>query len=89
MTGHDKLRRAEDQVDAVIGFYVHLAVFAVMMAIMIALNVRSGGGWWVQWPALGWGFGVFGHALAVFGRMPRALARWRLRKIHRLQAGPR
>ncbi len=89
MTGHDKLRRAEDQVDAIIGFYVHLAVFAVVMGILIAINARSGGGWWVQWPVLGWGLGVLGHALAVFGRMPRTMARWRLRKIHRLHAGPR
>ena len=89
MIDSKKLHQAEAKVDAMIGFYVHLVAFVVFIGIMVALNVRSGGGWWVQWPALGWGFGVLAHALAVFGRMPRAVARWRLRKIHQLQAGPR
>ena len=88
MTDSNRLHRAEAQVDAMIGFYIHLAAYVVFTGIMIALNARSGGGWWAQWPALGWGLGVLGHGLAVFGRLPRAVAQWRLRKIHRLQADP-
>ena len=35
----------------------------------------------MQWPFLGWGIGILGHAFAVFWRSPAALARWEQRKI--------
>lgn len=85
MSDPNRLRRAEDQADAILGFYIHLIAFVVVMTILFVINVRSVGDWWVQWPAIGWGLGVLGHWMAVFGRMPRAVVQWRLRKIHQLQ----
>ncbi len=40
---------------------------------------------WVQWVALGWGLGVLLHAVLVFGRWPRRVQTWQLRKIRSLR----
>lgn len=72
---------AARRVDAMIGFAIHAAIYAVVIAILIGLNVYSGAPWWAQWPALGWGCGLLLHGLLVYARVPRAVAVWRLRKI--------
>ncbi len=86
VTEHDKTRTAAEKADDQIGFYIHLAVYLLVSAVLIGINVASGERWWVQWPAMGWGIGILGHALAVFGRTPRAFAEWRLRRINRLRS---
>lgn len=85
MNEHKKTFLAERQLAAIKGFYIHLAVFVLVMAILVAINFATGPAWWVQWPFLGWGIGVLGHAFAVFGRSPAALARWEQRKIDDLK----
>lgn len=57
---------AKAHVAAVKGFYVHLTVFVAVMSGLLALNYTGGGSWWVQWPLIGWGIGVLGHAFSVF-----------------------
>src|SRR5262249_40306714 len=84
MTQHEKLRQAEAHVDAIIGFYIHLTVYIVVMAILVFVDATDDNDWWVQWPAIGWGIGLLAHAFGVFGKLPRGLAAWRLRKIHQL-----
>lgn len=86
MTNRDKLLRAKRRVDEITGFCVHLTAFAAVMAVLLALNVAYDPEWWVQWPFLGWGIGILAHAAAVFGRTPRFIAAWRLRKIRELRA---
>jgi hypothetical protein len=81
MDEHEKLARAKQQVNALMGFYIHLAVFVVVMALLLVINVAASPIWWVQWPFLGWGIGVLAHAFAVFGQTPDFVAGWRLRKI--------
>lgn len=41
-------------------FYRHLAVYLIVMPLLFWVNARSAAqhGWWVQWPALGWGLGL-------------------------------
>lgn len=85
LTEQEKIRRAAERADAEIGFMVHAVVYVLVIALLVFVNYRAGGAWWVQWPALGWGIGVIGHAVGVFGRMPQALVRWRLRRIDRLR----
>jgi hypothetical protein len=80
-----KLARAKRQVAAIKGFYIHLFVFVVVMATLLAINLATTGIWWVQWPFFGWGIGVLAHALAVFGRMPRVIQKWEARKIQELK----
>lgn len=85
LTEQEKTRLAESQVDAQIGFYIHGAIYVLVIAMLVGINYQSGQPWWAQWPALGWGVGVIGHALAVFGRTPRAIAQWRLRRIQQIR----
>jgi hypothetical protein len=67
MEDQDRLADATKAVDAKIGFYVHLVVYAVVNAGLIAINLlTSTEHLWFKWPLLGWGVGVFFHALAVF-----------------------
>ena len=46
-------------------FYVHLAVYLFVNALLIAINLLTSAGerLWFQWPLLGWGIGVFVHAI--------------------------
>lgn len=43
------------------GFQIHLIVFVVVMAGLIALNLWLGAPYWFQWPLLGWGIGIVAH----------------------------
>ena len=81
MNEHDKAVAAHPKVEAITAFYIHLAVFVIVIGILAAVNIMTAPDWWVQWPLLGWGIGVLGHSVAVFGRMPAFVTRWQLRKI--------
>lgn len=85
MTEAQKTARAADRVRDLTGFYIHLAVYVLTMAILFALNFTDKE-WWVQWPLFGWGFGVAMHAWAVFGSGAEKLRRWQLRKIYELKS---
>jgi hypothetical protein len=85
MDEQEKLSRARQKVEAMTGFYIHLAAFAAVNALLFIINVVSGEGWWVQWAFFGWGIGVIAHALAVFGRLPNFVANWQVRKIRELK----
>ena len=85
MTDEAKQALVARQVAAIKGFYIHLVVFTLVMALLLTINVASGADWWAQWPFLGWGVGVLGHAFAVFGQAPGALARWEQRKAEELR----
>ncbi len=85
MSEHEKTVRAKQQVEAETGFYVHSAIFVVVMTSLVLLNASSGSNWWVQWPLIGWGLGVGLHASLVFGRTPQFITDWQLRKIKKLR----
>ena len=85
MNEQERLALAKRQVGAVKGFYIHFAVFVLVMAVLLAANASVGTRWWVQWPFLGWGIGVLGHAFAVFGQSPVAVSRWEAKKIDELK----
>jgi hypothetical protein len=70
---------ARRRVEEIKAFYVHLFVFVLVIALLIAVNVLFSDVWWVQWVVLGWGTGVAAHAFAVFG-----LASWEDRKIEEI-----
>ena len=87
MQEREKLRRAQQQVATTVGFYIHFAVFAFVILLLFAINLTVlSEEWWVQWPLLGWGLGVFAHGLAVFMRQPRFIRRWQIRKIAQLKS---
>jgi hypothetical protein len=80
-----KLARAKRDVAAIKGFYIHLFVFALVMALLFFINMATGSVWWVQWPFLGWGIGVAAHGLAALGRVQRWVANWEARKLQELK----
>src|SRR5215468_5437171 len=85
MDEHGRTVRAARQVDVRIGFYIHFWVFLLVCAGLVAVNwLATPEIWWAQWPFLGWGIGVLGHALCAFGGGPNFINRWRLRKIREL-----
>jgi hypothetical protein len=84
MDDAEKRRMASRQVHAMEGFYVHAAIYVIVNLILLVVNLAISDIWWVQWPALGWGLGVIGHGLLVFGRTPERLQAWRERKIRQI-----
>jgi fatty acid desaturase len=81
----EKFARARRQVAFIKYFYVHLAVFCLVMATLLAVNAATKSSWWVQWPLLVWGVFLAGHALAVFGRVQEKIRNWEARKIRELK----
>jgi hypothetical protein len=59
--------KAKKRVDEKLGFYTHLAVFVLVNAVIIIINLtQSPGELWFYWPLLGWGIGVFFHGMGVY-----------------------
>jgi len=84
---YQRTRRAAHAMAARMGFYIHAAVFATVVVGLALLNVLTAPDeLWVQWVAFGWGAGVALHAALVFGRWPRRMQTWQLRKIRDLRA---
>jgi hypothetical protein len=78
------LAEAKRQVAARKGFYIHLAIYAVILTGLFVLNLAAGRQWWVQWVFAGWGIGVVAHALAVFASKPKTIANWEERELNRI-----
>ena len=68
MTEQERIDRAHRDADELRGFYSHLTLYLGVMVLLLLADAAMGGGWWVQWPALGWGVGIMAHAVTVFGR---------------------
>ena len=62
-----KLRRARRQVRNLKGFYVHLLIYGLVIALLGTINLFSASSsFWAIWPALGWGCGIAMHGFLVF-----------------------
>jgi signal transduction histidine kinase len=64
---NETLRRARRRAAAEVGFYTHLMSYLGVMAFLALINLFTTRYPWFVWPALGWGFGLFSHYMAVFG----------------------
>jgi hypothetical protein len=63
----DAYEKAKKRVEEKMGFFSHLAVYAVVNTILIIINLtQSPGEYWFYWPLLGWGIGVFFHGMGTF-----------------------
>src|SRR5688500_9166126 len=80
----ERLAQAKRRVAALKGFYMHLFVFAMVLAGLAIINLATGGPWWVLWVLLGWGIGILAHAVTVFGRTSQLIADWEQRKLRQL-----
>jgi hypothetical protein len=81
LTDGEKYSAAKAHVEALKGFYIHATVFAIVMSALVAVDAANGDSWWVQWPLIGWGLGVLGHAYLVFQPRNKSLTSWEERKI--------
>ncbi len=72
-------QKAKKRVEAKIGFYIHLAVYVGVNILLIAINLlTSTQTLWFKWPLVGWGIGVFFHALGVFAFTGRSSIKARM-----------
>ena len=67
MENQEAYERAKKRVEAKIGFYIHLSVYIAVNILLIIVNISTSPQYlWFKWPLIGWGIGVFSHALGVF-----------------------
>jgi hypothetical protein len=84
MVDRRRVMEAQQRIAGLEAFYVHLAIYVAVMALLVAVNYFSGDGWWVQWVILGWGIGVLAHAFGIYGRKPRFITHWERRKLREM-----
>jgi hypothetical protein len=48
---------------------IHAATYCIVNALLVVINLASGGDTWFQWPLLGWGIGLTWHAWVVARRV--------------------
>ena len=84
-TEEAKYQEAKERVEALKGLYIHLAVYVVVNLMLFSINmIAAPDSLWFFWPLLGWGVGLFVHALTVFTSGPGFSADWEERKIREL-----
>ena len=67
MENQEAYERARKRVEAKIGFYIHLSVYVAVNILLVIVNISTSPQYlWFKWPLIGWGIGVFSHALGVF-----------------------
>lgn len=67
MTDALLLKKARRQAAAKLGFYIHAAIFILVNAGLVSLNLANGGFLWSLFPLAGWGIGLAFHAMGVWG----------------------
>jgi hypothetical protein len=49
------------------GFYIHLAAYVVVNAVLVGINLATTPErLWFRWPLLGWGIGILAHTIVTF-----------------------
>lgn len=75
-------KRAKKRLDELKGFYGHLLSYVLVIPFLIFINYMTYWEYkWFWWPMLGWGLGLAGHALGVFGKNKIFGKDWEERKI--------
>ncbi|UCF09920.1 MAG: 2TM domain-containing protein [Candidatus Bipolaricaulota bacterium] len=77
-TEEERYERARKRARELRAFYTHVATYVLVMVLLVFVDSRDHGGWWVYWPALGWGIAVAAHAFETFS------TGWEKRKIKKL-----
>ena len=85
MSNDEVYEYARRRVEAKIGFYIHLAVYICINALLIGIDLAmASDALWFFWPLLWWGVGVVFHGLKVFEVFPVLGKDWEERKIKEL-----
>ena len=84
MENDKRYRRAKRRIAVLKGFYIHLAIYIGVIALLFFVDFLTGGVWWFYWPLLGWGIGIVAHAFAVFGIAGFLGSAWEEKKLKEL-----
>lgn len=79
-----KFRKAKKRVQEMKEFYTHLTVYCFVISGLWILNYLTTDFPWAIFPTVGWGIGLAGHAMGVFGFNPLFGRKWEERKIQEL-----
>ena len=75
---------AFNQVRKLKGFYIHLAQYVLVVALLAVINVlTTPNRWWVQWVVMGWGVGVFFHWLQISERFGLFGSKWEKEQVEK------
>jgi hypothetical protein len=67
MNHPDDLNPSKRVARAKIGLLIHLAVYVLVNALLIGINLSTPSAhYWFVWPLAGWGLGLLAHAVAFF-----------------------
>lgn len=67
MANQEAYQRAKERAEAKFGLYVHLTIYIAVSIVLTIVNLSTSSEYlWFKWPIIGWGIGVFFHALGVF-----------------------
>jgi hypothetical protein len=81
----DRVTQARRRVHRRREFYIHIAVYAVVMSGLALLNwIITPDFWWVAFPAIGWGIGVAAHGVSVLFEDSMFGSEWEERKTREL-----
>lgn len=74
--------RAKERVQELKKFYGNLTAYVVVISMLAIVNYLTFWGYkWFLWAALGWGIGLFFHAVKTFNLNPFFSRDWEERKI--------
>jgi hypothetical protein len=66
MESHEAYEKAKRRVEAKIGFYIHVAVYAGVNLLLLIINLTtSPRHLWFKWPLIGWGIGLLFHGIGI------------------------
>jgi transcriptional regulator with XRE-family HTH domain len=75
---------AFNQVRKLKGFYIHLAQYVLVIALLTVVNaLTTPNRWWVQWVIMGWGVGVFFHWLQISERFSLFGSKWEKEQVEK------
>lgn len=81
----ERYQAASKRVKAIKGFYVNLTCYVLVISFLTFINLKyTPEHLWFFWPMLGWGFGLFFHAMGVFRIIPFFGEDWEEKKIKEL-----
>jgi transcriptional regulator with XRE-family HTH domain len=65
-------------------FYIHLAQYVLVVALLAVINaLTTPNHWWVQWVVMGWGVGVFFHWLQISERFSLFGSKWEKEQVEK------
>jgi len=78
----ERYQKVKKQVQELKGFYRHLLIYVIIMAVIIFINLKyTPEVLWFFWTLFGWGIGLFFHAMKVFNFFPFFDKEWEDKKI--------